>query len=83
MSQENKPAPDYKPEAGQWRLTSPSGNSYFADSPIKCLQAEQHDRIPADVAMARIWAAVDEDSEQLGLVHVARGHLTSADDSAK
>ena len=60
-----QPAPDYKSEAGLWRLTSPSGTNYYADSPMKCLQAEQHDRIPASVAMARIWAAVDEGDAEL------------------
>ena len=65
MSERCEPEPDYKSEAGLWRLTTPSGNNYYADTPMKCLQNEQHDRIPAHVAMARIWAAVEEDADEL------------------
>lgn len=54
--------PDYKVQPGTWELRAPDGTSWHESSPMKCLRAEQRDRIPASVAMARIFAAVDEET---------------------
>lgn len=49
---------EYKPETGQWRLISPSGAEHIGDSPLHAVQAESRTRIPADVALSRIYAAI-------------------------
>jgi hypothetical protein len=59
--------PTPKPQAGLWTLTAPDGRTYQADSPLRCCGLEQRQRVPADVAMARILRAASEpdDSELL------------------
>lgn len=42
------------PEAGIWKLISPSGKAYCEVSPIKCVSKEMKERVPEKVAMARI-----------------------------
>lgn len=64
---EAKPAQQDKPHrwtTGTWTLTSPDGKTWQADSPLKCVSAEQRARIPADVALARIYAASAEPAQQ-------------------
>ena len=59
---------EYTPEPGMWRLISPSGVVHIGDSPMHALQAEQGSRIPADVAMGRVMAALApsiEDAQDL------------------
>lgn len=51
-----KPTP--KPMAGEWTLTAPDGRTWTAESPIHCVQAESKDRIPPDIALARIRASL-------------------------
>jgi len=59
--------PTPKPQDGMWILTAPDGRTYQADSPQRCCGLEQRERVPADVAMARILRASSEpdDSELL------------------
>ena len=59
--------PTPKPQEGLWTLTAPDGRTYQADSPLRCCGLEQRERVPADVAMARIFRAASEpdDSELL------------------
>ena len=59
--------PTPKPQGGLWTLTAPDGRTYQADSPLRCCSLEQRQRVPADVAMARIFRAASEpdDSELL------------------
>ena len=59
--------PTPKPQGGMWTLTAPDGRTYQADSPLRCCGLEQRERVPADVAMARILRASSEpdDSELL------------------
>ena len=59
--------PTPKPQGGLWTLTAPDGRTYQADSPLRCCGLEQRERVPADVAMARIFRAASEpdDSELL------------------
>jgi hypothetical protein len=49
-----------KPMQGTWTLTAPDGRTWQADSPLLALRAEQRERVPADVALARIMAMVNE-----------------------
>lgn len=49
---------EYKHEEGTWILTSPSGKEYLGLSPMLALREEQSARIPADVALNRIYAAI-------------------------
>lgn len=42
------------PQAGEWTLTAPDGRTWKADSPLKCCGLEQRERVPANVALARI-----------------------------
>jgi hypothetical protein len=39
---------------GTWTLTAPDGRTWQADSPLRCTRLEQRERVPADVAFARI-----------------------------
>ena len=59
--------PTPKPQVGLWTLIAPNGRMYQADSPLRCCGLEQRERVPADVAMARILRAASEpdDSELL------------------
>lgn len=54
---------------GTWVLTAPNGREYIAESPMGCWRAEQHERIPAKVALARIYVAtfLDSDLDEEGL----------------
>jgi len=47
-----KPTP--KPLAGTWTLTAPDGRTWQADNPLRCCSKELHERVPANVALARI-----------------------------
>ena len=49
-----------KAQEGTWTLTAPDGRTWQSDSPLGCVRAEQRERVPDEVALARIWAAVDE-----------------------
>jgi hypothetical protein len=42
------------PQAGEWTLTAPDGRTWKAESPLKCCGLEQRERVPANVALARI-----------------------------
>lgn len=57
-------AGDYKPQIGTWTLTAPDGRTWKADSPLQCCGAESRERIPADVALQRIYAACDESEQE-------------------
>lgn len=55
----NEPMPNpYPIEAGTWTLTSPSGKTWQAATPLRCLQAEGNERIPAAVQLRRIKEAL-------------------------
>jgi len=47
-------------QVGTWTLTAPDGRTWQADSPLKACSAEQRDRIPPEVALKRIFDALDE-----------------------
>ena len=49
-----------KPMPGTWTLTAPDGRTWQADSPLRCVSVEQRERVPANVAMARVVAMANE-----------------------
>lgn len=50
-------------QVGTWTLTAPDGRTWQADSPLKACSDEQRDRIPAEVALKRIFDACDNDHD--------------------
>lgn len=68
-----------KPQEGTWTLTAPDGQMWQADSPIRCVSLEQRERVPADVAMARVIAAASE--PDFSDRHVQLGRFYSATDT--
>ena len=48
------------PMQGEWTLVRPDGKRYKADGPLKCVSVEMQERVPADVALARVMAAASE-----------------------
>lgn len=62
-----------KPMYGTWTLTAPDGRTWSAESPLKCCALEQHERVPSEVALARVMDACAEH-------HV--GYLKSVEGSA-
>lgn len=53
-----------KPMVGVWVLTAPDGQTWTGDSPIACVQAEVHSRVPPQVALARIRQSIMDDDEK-------------------
>jgi hypothetical protein len=49
-----------KPMQGTWTLTAPDGRTWQAESPLRVVATESRERIPASVALERIYAAADE-----------------------
>ena len=47
-----------KPQEGIWTLIAPDGRVYRANTPIKCVVAEQRERIPTSIAVKRVLNAV-------------------------
>ena len=41
-------------------LTAPDGRMWQAESPLRCASREQRERVPPDVALARVLAAANE-----------------------
>jgi hypothetical protein len=51
-----------KAQEGTWMLIAPDGRHWEAESPLKCASAEQRERVPAHVAVARIMAEIDDEA---------------------
>lgn len=49
-----------QPMAGTWRLTAPDGRYWDGMTPLAACRAEQAERVPADVALARVLAMANE-----------------------
>jgi hypothetical protein len=54
-----------KAQEGTWTLIAPDGRQWRAESPLKCASAEQRERVPAHVAVARIMAEIDNEAPTL------------------
>lgn len=50
------------PQVGTWTLTAPDGRTWQAESPLKCCSLEQRERVPASVALARIYREMGYDT---------------------
>lgn len=48
------------PMEGTWTLIAPDGRRWEAGSPLKCCSLELHERVPGDVALARILRGARE-----------------------
>lgn len=53
--------PTPKPQEGTWTLTAPDGRTWSAPTPLLCCRAEQRERVPGDVGVARVLRALDMD----------------------
>jgi carbamate kinase len=65
-----------KPMPGYWLLVAPDNRVWVAESPLACVAAEMRERVPPEVALARVLAAVDEPDfaerhKQLGAFYAA------------
>jgi hypothetical protein len=49
-----------KPMQGIWTLIAPDGKAWQAESPLRVVAKESRERVPASVALERIYAAADE-----------------------
>lgn len=47
---------------GTWTLIAPDGRQWQASSPLKLCKAEMDERVPADIALARIMLAAATES---------------------
>lgn len=56
--------PTPKPQTGTWMLTAPDGRTWKAASPLHCCSAEMRERVPANVAIARILEAAKPDPDE-------------------
>ena len=65
-----------EPMAGVWVLTAPDGQTWTGASPMKCVQAEMHSRIPAQVALARIRQSLMGDAGDGEQKEEGRQHVT-------
>src|SRR5687767_4416501 len=60
-------APTPPAMTGTWTLTAPDGRQWQAESPLKCCKAEMDERVPADVALARIMREASAPVESAAL----------------
>lgn len=52
--------PTPQPQSGLWILMAPDGRTFAAESPMKCVQAEMHERVPPHIALGRIARALKD-----------------------
>lgn len=60
----------YAAQAGTWTLTAPDGRQWQTDSPLKCASLEQRQRVPAELALSRIYSEADKWCE--GVIELKR-----------
>jgi hypothetical protein len=58
---------------GTWTLTAPDGRTWLAESPLRAAAAEGRDRVPAEVAIARVLRAANEVTELVTWTRVDDG----------
>lgn len=56
----------YPPQRGTWTLVAPDGRKWEADSPLEACGKEQRERIPASLALERIFRGMDEECTAAG-----------------
>lgn len=52
----------YPPQKGIWTLIAPDGRKWQGSSGLEVAGLEQRERIPASVALERIYRALDDES---------------------
>lgn len=57
-----------KPQEGIWTLTAPDGRKWQAATPLLAISAEIRERVPPDVALARIRAACEPTEDEKRIV---------------
>jgi hypothetical protein len=60
----------YAAQEGTWTLTAPDGRKWQADSPLRVVSLEQRQRVPAEVALHRIFKEADRWCE--GIIELKR-----------
>lgn len=58
------PKHEYKVQEGTWTLIAPDGRKWTGGSPLRAIGAESRERIPAEVRLKRIFAAIDDDGSE-------------------
>ena len=48
------------PAKGEWRLIGPDGREWRGPSPLSTVSAEMRERVPPEIQLARVMAAVSE-----------------------
>lgn len=56
----------HKAQEGVWTLTAPDGHTWQADSPLRVVAKESNERVPPEVALARLGAAIAEPPTKSG-----------------
>ena len=51
---------EYKPQEGIWTLIAPDGRQWHGASGLLAAAAEQNERIPPEVQMARLMSGADD-----------------------
>lgn len=66
---------------GTWTLTAPDGRQWQAENPLRCVKLEMDERVPAEVALARLQEAMQptDDERDAERYRWLRGHLMGAD----
>jgi hypothetical protein len=60
--QELADTPTPKAQSGTWTLIAPDGRQWQTDSPLKCCALELRERVPAEVALSRIFRELEAQS---------------------
>ena len=68
-----------KPMQGTWTLTAPDGRTWQAESPLRVVALESRERVPATVALQRIYAAADEPTELENVLTAALQQIADMD----
>ncbi len=63
---ENTETKQYPQQEGIWTLVAPDGRTWTGTSSLRCVAAEQAERIPAAVRLARIMRELRQDNTTLG-----------------
>lgn len=70
----------YPPQKGVWTLIAPDGRKWEGNSGLEVAGLEQRERIPASVALERIYRALDDEtSSQETRAHPAGSCLIGGD----
>lgn len=68
------------PQEGIWTLTAPDGRQWQGPTPLRCAMQESRERVPPEVALARIAAEMEptEDERDAARYRWLRQHANNA-----